>query len=298
MIIKKTVSLKEKNSYKIGGTAKYYSEPSKENEIIYCLNWAKDKDLPVFIMGKGSNVLISDQGWDGLVVNLSINFCNIIWNNKCANVLSGSQLNLICNQAVKRGLTGLEELYGIPGSVGGAVLMNAGAFNTTISDSIKSVRFYDCSVSKIDEIENVDINFGYRKSIFQNSNKVILSARLELKQDLSAQELEKVRADIIRKRNIKQPLQYPNCGSVFKRPDGNYAGALIEKCGLKGFRIGDVEISQKHANFIINRGNGTANDVREIIVKVQKTVFNEYGIVLEPEVIFVGEFEEPLFSVL
>jgi UDP-N-acetylmuramate dehydrogenase len=176
--------------------------------------------------------------------------------------------------------------------------MNAGAFNTTISDSIKSVRFYDCSVSKIDEIENVDINFGYRKSIFQNSNKVILSARLELKQDLSAQELEKVRADIIRKRNIKQPLQYPNCGSVFKRPDGNYAGALIEKCGLKGFRIGDVEISQKHANFIINRGNGTANDVREIIVKVQKTVFNEYGIVLEPEVIFVGEFEEPLFSVL
>lgn len=297
MIIKESVLLKDRNTFKIGGLAKYYAEPSDENEIVYCVNWAKDKDLPVFILGRGSNVLISDLGWNGLVVNLSANFCGISWNGQSVNVLGGSSLNSICSQAGKNGFGGLEELAGIPGTVGGAVLMNAGAFNTSIANSVKAVRYYDCSSLEIKEIENADINFGYRKSIFQNFDNVILNVVLELTSGKSLSELEKTRADIIQKRNQKQPVQYPNCGSVFKRPSGNYAGTLIEKCGLKGFRVGDVEISEKHANFIINKGNGTARDVREIIVTVQETVFKECGIILEPEVIFVGEFEKPLFRV-
>ncbi|MDO5575727.1 MAG: UDP-N-acetylmuramate dehydrogenase [Fibrobacter sp.] len=297
MIIKESVLLKDKNTFKIGGLASYYAEPSDENEVLYCVNWAKDKNLPIFILGRGSNVLISDLGWNGLVVNLSANFCGISWNRQCVNVLGGSSLNSVCSQACKNGLEGLEELAGIPGTVGGAVLMNAGAFNAEIANSVKAVRYYDCSSLEIKEIENVDMNFGYRKSIFQNFDNIILNVALELTSGKSSDELEKVRAGIIQKRNLKQPVQYPNCGSVFKRPGGNYAGTLIEKCGLKGFRVGDVEISEKHANFIINRGNGTARDVREIIVRVQETVFKECGIILEPEVIFVGEFEKPLFRV-
>lgn len=290
------VSLREKNSYHIGGNAAFYAEPSTENEIIEVLSWASQNSLPVFILGKGTNLLISDNGWPGLVINISQLYHGIVWENNRAVAQSGAMLNTLVNQAIQHSLAGAEELIGIPGTVGGGVIMNAGAFSMCIAEIVEQVTFYDFQSGAVQSFNRDEMCFGYRTSSLQNKPVVILSVVFRFEKAGSLEDLAAVKNTILKKRKEKQPLDFPNCGSVFKRPPENFAGTLIEKCGFKGYRIGGAEVSEKHANFIINRENGTARDVRKLIVSIQKRVFGQTGILLEPEVLFVGEFDEPLYE--
>ena len=297
MEILKNISLKDKSTFHIGGEALYYAEPQNRSDIIAAISFAQQKNLPIFVLGKGSNVLISDSGWKGLVINLSGRFNKINWNDDCVEAESGTLLNTLINQVIGKGFGGMEELSGIPGTVGGAVIMNAGAFDTTISDTLGSVCLYDCIQNRIVEYDAAEMAFGYRTSRLKGKEAIVLSAVFKFSERCPKQSLYSNRQKILQKRRLKQPLEYPNCGSVLKRPSGEFAGTLIEKCGLKGLRVGDVEVSTKHANFIVNRGEGTAADVRKLIKRIQVAVFDRFRIILEPEVIFIGDFDEPLLEI-
>jgi UDP-N-acetylmuramate dehydrogenase len=183
----------------------------------------------------------------------------------------------------------------MPGTAGGAVVMNAGAFSTSIADTLQEAVYLDMSNSRVMTASTVELELGYRTSVLQKKAAVVLSAQFRLRTGESAK-LQTIRRSILEKRNDKQPLELPNCGSVFKRPPGTHAGLLIEQAGLRGTRFGNVKISSKHANFIVNLGGGTAAEVRHLIVAAQRTVYERFGILLEPEVIFAGEFEEALMT--
>jgi UDP-N-acetylmuramate dehydrogenase len=290
------IPLCDKNTFRIGGNAAFYSEPQSRQEIFDILSFASEKELPVFILGKGSNVLISDDGWPGIVLNIASKNCNFCWDGDLFQSDGGVLLNTLVYQSISRGFSGAEELAGIPGTVGGAVVMNAGAYDTCIADTLLSVEYYDYSRNELVCKDTADLELRYRSSLLFGAPVVVLSAKFKFCKEQTISELENKRSEILTKRKSKQPLELPNCGSVFKRPVGNYAGTLIEQCGLKGLRIGDVEVSTKHANFIVNRGNGTATDVHRLIYTIQAAVYEQSGIVLEPEVIFIGEFNEPLFT--
>jgi len=290
--IQKNISLADKTSYKIGGPARIYAEPRTEEEIIELYGYAADHGLPVFILGMGSNLLISDAGIDGLVINLSAHFSGIAWDGRTARVQSGYLLDDLAAAAASRGFAGIAELSGIPGTVGGAVVMNAGAFDVDVAKTLRSVHVIRVGTNlTFEDIPASELALGYRTSIFKGGTDVILSAVFEF-EAADAEQIMSIRSRILTKRQEKQPIDYPNCGSVFKRPPGNYAGTLIESCGLKGFTIGGAMVSEKHANFIINTGGATAEDVRGVIRHVQKTVYEKSGLLLEPEVIFVGAFND------
>lgn len=289
-----SVSLKDKTSFKIGGAARYYVLVRTKQDISEALDWAQRHSQPVFILGKGSNVLISDNGWQGLVIDMSL-FSALAWNStNTVTVQSGALLHTLAKESVKRGLGGMEELAGIPGSIGGGVIMNAGAFSQTISDSLCSVEGIYRSGSSW-SLQREEMAFGYRWSSFKDKNVILLHATFSFHQ-AAIDQVQKTYNSILRRRKQKQPLEFPNCGSVFKRPPDAYAGALIEKSGMKGVRRGGAMVSQKHANFIVNFNHASADDVRELIVAIQKRVYEQDGIVLEPEVIFVGDFTLPLFT--
>jgi UDP-N-acetylmuramate dehydrogenase len=296
MHIEKNISLKNKNTYRIGGLAAFYTEPENEDEIIESAFWASQKKLPIFILGNGSNLLISDNGWPGLVINVSETFCEISWDHETAIAQCGAMLNMLVNQSIDRSLTGLEELCGIPGTIGGAVIMNAGAFSMCVENVVEWVRYFDIATGKIITCSKAAMQFGYRTSLLKDKQVIVLTTGFVFNHSKTHEELVSIRSTTLSKRKEKQPLEYPNCGSVFKRPMNNYAGTLIEKCGLKGMRIGGAEVSVKHANFIINRDNGTSEDVRSLIALVQKTVYEREKILLEPEVIFMGSFTNELFT--
>jgi len=293
--IAENVRLADKTSYRIGGPARYYAEPRSEGETVEACRFAADKGVPLFILGNGSNVLISDAGFGGLVVNLSKYFSAISWDGTTAFVLSGFPLDDLAAAAAERGCAGMELLSGIPGTVGGAVVMNAGAFDADVSQTLRSVRVLKVSTCMIETVSAKDLNLGYRTSAIKNSGDVVLSATFDFTSGDAAR-LKSSRDDIIAKRKSKQPADSPSCGSVFKRPPNAFAGTLIESCGLKGFRVGMAEVSEKHANFIINTGSAKAEDVRAVIRHIQQTVFEKRGILLEPEVIFLGEFRDALYT--
>jgi UDP-N-acetylmuramate dehydrogenase len=297
IIFQENVPLFQFTTFQIGGRARYYIEPSNSQDIIDSINTALDTRLPVLIMGKGSNLLISDNGWPGIVINLSKHYVRCTWDDECrVTCCSGALLDRVVREAVLNGCAGIEELSGIPGTIGGGVIMNAGAFQTCIADTFEQLTSFDWVHNAKRTIMADEMKFGYRTSFLKNTPCVILSARFRFQKKESPEKLQCVRREILHRRKQKQPLNVPNCGSVFKRPEGNYAGALIEQCDLKGLRSGAVEVSLKHANFIINKGEGTANDVRRVMRIVQQRVYEHCGILLEPEVISVGTFDEPLFG--
>jgi UDP-N-acetylmuramate dehydrogenase len=250
----------------------------------------------LLVIGKGSNLLISDMGWPGVVVNLSENFNKSEWNDNRVTVESGMMLNKLVNQVIELGYCGMEDLSGIPGTIGGGVIMNAGAFSMTLQDTIEVVTYYDLEEQKICSRNKKELDFGYRTSFLKSKPSIVLTATFYFEKKCDRDMLIAKRTEIQAKRRDKQPLDFPNCGSVFKRPSGNYAGTLIESCGLKGQRIGDAEVSEKHANFIINKGAATAEDVRSLIGMIQKTVFDTTGVLLEPEVLFAGEFKSSIID--
>jgi len=281
-------------TFKIGGSAQWYAEPRNEDEILSAVRRAREENLPLLFLGRGSNLLVSDRGWPGLVISLA-RFSAIEWNGAAVTARAGVPLDAVAGESVRRGYAGMEELSGIPGSVGGAVVMNAGAFSQCIADTLERAVWLNIDECRVAEAPKSGLGFGYRASVLQKINAVVLSARFVLRPG-KAPELEAARREMLEKRRDKQPLDLPNCGSVFKRPEGGYAGALIEQAGLKGLRNGNAEISSKHANFIVNLGGATAADVRHLIVLAQKRVYEKSGVLLEPEVVFAGEFEEELYK--
>jgi len=294
--IQEHISLRVKTTYKIGGNARFYCRTTDSSEIITAIGWALDSDVPLSVLGKGSNVLVSDDGWPGLILQLDGEQAeHIIWNDSTVTVDGMTALNRLIKSVIEHGFAGIEELAGIPGTVGGAVVMNAGAFSQCIADTLEEVTCCDSRTGKTYTRTQPELQLGYRTSIFKKNREIVLSATFSFTEKLEKTGLEEKRRIIMEKRKRKQPLDFPNCGSVFKRPPGNFAGTLIEKAGLKGMTYGDAQVSERHGNFIINTGNAKAEDVRRLIVYIQKNVYEEFGVLLEPEVIFIGSFKQPLY---
>lgn len=295
-MIEENITLAPFTSYKIGGPAKYYCEPNSVEELSNAYRFAAAQSLKTFVLGKGSNLLVSDKGFDGLVINMSkLKAMKIEGNRVTAE--AGIKFSLMIMKAVAAGLAGIEKLAGIPGTLGGAVIMNAGAYGPTISEVIDSVTWIDTESGRLLTSRKDELEFGYRWSSLKGKPAVVVSAEM-LFESGDAKALQAEVTAIQEKRKKSQPLTFPSCGSVFKRPEGNYAGALIESSCLKGVAIGGAEVSEKHANFIINKGGATAENVRTLISKCRERVYydSHTKYLLEPEVIFVGEFEQELWS--
>ncbi len=285
--VKTNFLLKEHTSFKIGGLADLYVCPNNLMELLNVLTILKENDASYFLLGAGSNLLISDKGIRGAVIKLGEGFDYAHAKDNYILAGAGVSLQALSAEAKNAGLTGLEFASGIPGSLGGAIFMNAGAYGGEMKDVISEVSFVD-EDGTVKTISGAECGFGYRKSIFKDSKKIIISAKLTLKKG-NSEEILAVMRDLNSRRKEKQPLEYPSAGSTFKRPEGHFAGTLIEQAGLKGTAIGGAQVSEKHAGFIINTGNATAEDVCSLIKHVQAVVFEKFGIQLEPEVRITGE---------
>ncbi|MBR3144909.1 MAG: UDP-N-acetylmuramate dehydrogenase [Clostridia bacterium] len=277
--------MKNHTTFKIGGKADIFVSPKDEERLIFTLKAAKETSVPAFILGNGSNLLVSDEGIAGAVIDMT-SLCGIkVISNEIISG-AGESLRKLCLAARDNSLSGLEFAYGIPGTVGGAMYMNAGAYGGEMADVTVSAVCLDKDYNRF-EIPLEKMELSYRNSVFKTAGYIVLSVRFRLKQG-DKDEINEVMKDIFKRRTDKQPLDFPSAGSTFKRPVGNYAGTLIEKAGLKGESVGGAMVSEKHAGFIINYDNATAKDVKSLIKKVKDTVYEQSGVNLAEEVIFIG----------
>lgn len=273
-------------SFKIGGTADTYIKVNNLSKLSTILKECSESDVDYMLIGNGSNLLVSDEGIRGVVIRLDGDFRQIsLIDDNTIYCGAGASLASLCKFALKCGLTGLEFAWGIPGTVGGAVFMNAGAYDGEMKNVVYSVSHISPD-GRIGRVEKDDLQFGYRTSVYRTNNMIITGVVLKLEKGAQS-DIQHKMDDFLERRSSKQPLDYPSAGSVFKRPEGNYAGALIEKCGLKGKMCGGAQVSDKHAGFIINRKNATAKDVRDLIGEVQNCVAEKTGYKLECELIIL-----------
>lgn len=274
--------LKDYTSFKIGGKADLMVFPENEIMISELLKFADENAVPVFILGKGSNLLVSDSGIKGIVIN-TIRFDDIkLIDETTVYCQSGASLLKVCRFALEHSLSGLEFAFGIPGTAGGAAYMNAGAYGGEMKDVLVSCEHMNTKGVK-GVYSSAELGLSYRHSAYSDSNLFITSLTLKLKKG-NKDEIKAKMDELMFKRIDKQPLDYPSAGSTFKRPEGYFAGALIEECGLKGYRIGDAAVSEKHAGFVINLGKASAKDVLGLIDYCRETVLKDKGVILEPEV--------------
>ncbi|MBE6727930.1 MAG: UDP-N-acetylmuramate dehydrogenase [Ruminococcaceae bacterium] len=282
---KRNVPMSLHTSFKIGGDADVFITVSNEEELKHITIAAKENGVPLFCIGKGSNLLVSDKGIEGAVVSLlGINSIEI--NGEYVSCGAGASLASLCTAVRDASLSGLEFAYGIPGSVGGAIFMNAGAYGGEMSQVAVSARCMDEN-GVFFEMPLEDMCLGYRSSAFKKNGFIV--TKLTLKLAFGDKSLINAKMEeLIGRRRDKQPLEYPSAGSTFKRPQGYFAGALIEKNKLKGVSIGGAQVSEKHAGFVINKGGATSNDVLALIQKIKQIVFEADGVELEPEVLFIG----------
>ena len=295
--IRRNISLTEYTTFKIGGKAKYFFIARTKEELIRAVQAAGKLNLPFFILGGGSNILVSDKGFDGLVIKTQ-NTKYTIPRTRASSVRgrqntkitaeSGMPLALLVSETTKNNLSGLEWAVGIPGTVGGAIYGNAGTKEEAIGGVVKEVEVFNIKTKRIKKFSKKDCRFNYRESIFKkNNNLIILSVVFQLKKGKESEIKNRIKENL-QSRKEKQPLNFPSAGSVFKNPSGFFAGKLIQDCGLKGKRIGNVKISEKHANFIVNLGGGKAKDVKKLINLIENKVKKKFGIVLEEEIQFLG----------
>ncbi len=282
-IYTKCASMKNYTTFKIGGPCKLLITPFNSSQIKDIILQCKNMDIKYYILGRGSNLLIDDSGIDGVVIFLGNKFSNIsLINDNTIQCDSGTPLAKLCYFAYQNGLSGLEFAWGIPGSVGGAIYMNAGAYGGEIKDVISKSYHFDLN-GELGCFDVEQLNLSYRRSIYSNKNYCITKSFFVL-QKKDKQEIKLLMDDIISRRIQKQPIEYPSAGSIFKRPKGSYAGYLISECGLKGYRIGGAMVSDKHAGFIINYDNASCNDVLRLIDHIKETVLLKTGYELECEV--------------
>lgn len=271
--------MKNHTSFKIGGPADILIMPGTIDDVKKVIDFAKD--IPLYIIGNGSNLLVNDDGVKGIVLKIANCLNNVEVDGQYIIAEAGATLALVSNVAKKNSLTGMEWACGIPGSIGGAVYMNAGAYGGEMKDIVVETTYINEN-NEICVIDNKSHNFSYRKSIFTNTKNVILQTKIKL-QSGNQEEIGAKMQELLSQRREKQPLEYPSAGSTFKRPEGFYVGKIITELGLKGFSIGGAQVSEKHGGFIINTGNATAKDVKDLIEYIVNKVKKEYNIELEPE---------------
>jgi len=272
-------------TFRIGGSAALYLIPQTLEDLAEVCRMVKETGVRSYILGNGSNLLVDDSGFDGAVISMAA-LTNIHTEGTLVTAESGAQLINVCKKTRDAGLTGMEFAYGIPGSVGGAVYMNAGAYGGETAHILKESTYLDLNDTTVHTIPLSVHAYGYRESIYKHNNYVILSAVFEL-QPGNTEEISAQMNDYMNRRITKQPLEYPSAGSVFKRYPGRYTGQMIEEAGLKGYSIGGAQVSEKHAGFIINRGNATAADVLALIEHIKTVILKRFGCELECEMIYV-----------
>ena len=283
--------LKNRSSFKIGGNAKYAIFPKNKNELIAVISKVKDLGIKYRVIGNASNILFDDKGFDGAIIfTKSMCDCEYVHKNGSTLIYAecGKSLTELSSEAGKKhALTGLEFAYGIPGTFGGAIYMNAGAYGGEMSDIVVETEYYDTLSGEVRRIGNHEHDFSYRHSIFvTHPEYIIISSSIELKTGDAEQIFAKMTKNM-NSRKEKQPLEYPSCGSTFKRPEGNFAGKLIEDAGLKGYSVGGAEVSEKHAGFVINKNRATCSDVLNLIEHIKAVVFEKFKVMLECEVIYI-----------
>ena len=274
-------------TFRIGGPADMFVSVRSISEVRELIKAVKETMTPFMVIGNGSNMLVSDKGIRGLVIHIGKDLSDISVSGNIITAQAGALMSKVASEALRAELTGFETLSGIPGSLGGGLFMNAGAYGGEIKNVVKSVTYIDES-GEIYTVSNEECKFSYRHSIFCDGGKYILSAELELKKG-DPSEIKAAMDDYNNRRKEKQPLSMPSAGSTFKRPEGYFAGRLIEDCGLKGYRVGGAMISDLHAGFVVNTGNATASDVMTLIDDVRDMVRKKFGVELEPEVRLIGE---------
>lgn len=276
-------------TFRIGGTADYFVMPSSIAELQSIVDLLKKSDIEYYVIGNGSNLLVGDKGFRGVIIQLSDEFSEVSYiDDVTVKVMSGMKLSRLGNQLADRGLAGFEFATGIPGTIGGAVRMNAGAYGGEIKDIIVSADVLDAD-GNIITLDKAELELGYRTSCIIKRCYIVVSATFRLEKKDTDKIKEYIR-ELSVKRRTKQPLEYPSAGSTFKRPEGYYAAKLIEEAGLKGLSAGDAQVSEKHAGFVINKGNATAKDVCVLTDKIMEEVMKKDGVKLELEVIKLGEF--------
>ncbi len=282
-IAKKSFPLYKISSFKIGGPADIAAFPRTKEELSSLLLSAKEQGIRTLTVGHASNLLFDDAGFRGLVI-FTTAMNGVKWEENTVTADAGVSFTALAWEAAKRGLSGLEFAYGIPGTVGGAVYMNAGAYGGEVANVLTESTCL--AADGFHTLSHAEHDFSYRKSIYQSNKNIILSARFTLQK--GDEKVVKGRCEeLMCMRKNKQPLEFPSAGSTFKRPEGYFAGALIEQCGLKGHRIGGAEVSEKHAGFLINRGGASSHDVLSLIEHIQKTVMERFGVSLETEIIHI-----------
>ena len=286
IIVQQNIPLKKYTTLRVGGPADYFAEPASEEALCALLDAAMESETPVLLMGNGSNLLVRDGGYRGLVIRLGKEFSAIEQRESGLFSQAGALLSALSRMAADAGYTGLEFAQGIPGTVGGGVYMNAGAYGGEMSQIVDSVRVL--RDGKIEKLSCADMEFGYRHSKAMEEGLLVLGASFHLEKG-ERNAIEAAMRDFAARRKEKQPLEYPSAGSFFKRPQGHFAGALIEQSGLKGVSVGGAQVSQKHAGFLINTGDATAADFLSLMEKVQETVWKSFQVALQPEVRIVGD---------
>lgn len=283
--------MKKHTSFKIGGIADEFIKVKNENELTQAIKYAKEKNIKITIIGNGSNLLVLDKGIRGLVIKIDIQKFQMEKKKEDIEITVGSgyKTMALAVKLMNEEISGFEELSGIPGTIGGAIFMNAGAYGKEIKDINISTKCMDYD-GNIFELSNKEQEFEYRSSIFNKKNYIILETKLKLEYG-KKDEIKKKMEEYLLNRKEKQPLEYPSAGSTFKRQEGVITAKLIDECGLKGFVIGGAKVSEKHAGFIINYNNATAKDVLDLIKYVKEKVYEEYGIKIKEEIRIVGEEE-------
>lgn len=276
-------------TFHVGGTADVLVKPGSISEIEQVLQWCEEHAIPYYIIGNGSNLLVGDEGIRGVVIQLGSEFAEIeVGDDDSIWVQAGCMLSKVANAALEHSLTGLEFASGIPGTIGGAVMMNAGAYGGEMKDIIDCVTLLT-PAGEVRILPQDQMEFGYRSSIVARQNYIVLEVKLQLQKG-DAKEISARMKALNEARREKQPLEFPSAGSTFKRPEGFFAGKLIMDAGLAGYRVGDAQVSEKHCGFVINRGNATAKDIVTLMNDVVKQVEEKYQVILEPEVRRIGDF--------
>lgn len=282
-IVRYDEPLKNHTTFKIGGNCIALVEPREISDIIEAVKICRKNSIKFFVIGNGSNLLVPDEGYNGVIIKLKSEFSKIKVEGDYLIINSGAKLSEVYTVAFKNSLTGFEFASGIPGTIGGAIYMNAGAYGGEMKDIVESVQVLDLDNFELRELINEELKFSYRKSIIQRRNYIVTSIKLKLQKG-NKEEINAVYEDLRERRNSKQPLNFGSAGSTFKRPEGHFASKLIEDAGLKGYHINDAWVSEKHSGFVVNKGNASYKEVMELIEYVQKVVFEKFGVKLETEV--------------
>ena len=277
-------------TFKIGGPADYFLMPDKGTDVGRIVKICKESGIPYFILGNGSNLLVGDGGYRGAVIQIYKNMSSVTVEGTEIIAQAGALLSSVAAAAKNASLTGFEFAGGIPGTMGGAVVMNAGAYGGEMKDVLTEVTVMD-DEGEIITLPADKLELGYRTSIIKTAGYIVLEAKLQLKEG-DPEVIRETMKDLTTRRTTKQPLEYPSAGSTFKRPEGYFAGKLIMDSGLAGYQVGGAQVSEKHCGFVINAGGATARDVRTLMDDVRDVVYKKYGVTLEPEVKFLGDFED------